>query len=471
VAKEKTMSSSSIPRASGLLLVGLLVSATGAGCNKDATPAAGTPTVNIPGLPTPGVTRVTPGTTTAQTGTNPAMARITDHAPLATTMTLEFLDRQLYHAASRNRVIRDIRDTEKTRRFTAANFGIGLILSARNDSDYLLAMPRVISDVVIHGAHGESKCRTEVNRYGEPIVGVVSPNVDPRTAWGDESRSFNESPWRPGETIRLVVGLDCGSIHLHDIGIENMSGPVRVLARALFVQNEDPCPFPNQHVCQNDVVGTSASLDLPARSIVLQQVQLPTGQTGYSAGDLFIRSDNGRVLHENLGTYLASAFTATGSDLPAQAQFGRETADEWSMTLTGATIRPWSEVAGTPKGQRIVTVTANLALNSSAILGRLTAASDPETAAGDVEGERGRLVGLLACDAVELITQSRRVRSSNGRDMKPVCASLETQDAAQVSWTFTTDRYEIPLGISYAIDRVPHASFFANATLTTFDAH
>lgn len=449
----------------------LAIAATVAiGCKGDDAPPA-TPQIPVPGVPAPGPTM--PGTPAATAPSmNPALMRITDHVPLATGMTVEFLDRQFYHAGSRNRFIRDARNLDATpRRFSGTDFRIGLILSARNDTDFLLDTPRVLSDVTIHGANGEVRCRTEVNRYGYPIVGVLSANVDPRTAWGDESRSFNESPWRPGETIRVVVGLECGTMHLEDIDIQGMSGPVRLAARAIFVRSEDPCPLPNQHVCANDVVGTSASLDLPTRAIVLQQVQLPTGQSGYSAGDLFIRSEGGRILHENLGTYLASAFTATGSDLPAQATFGREAVDEWTMLITGATIRPWSEVPGTPKGQRIVTVTADVAVDANAVLTRLTAASDPETAAGDVEGERGRLSGLLACDAVELVTQTRRVRSTNGRDVKALCSTLETEGVAHLSWTFAVDRYDLPLGIAYTIDRVPHASFFANQTLTHFDAH
>lgn len=465
------MSSSSAVRVTRFLLICLALSSTSLGCSGDEAPAPApattgspAPGVTIPNIPPPPSTA---GTTTSTGGSS--TNRVVDQTPLATTMTLEFLERQLYHAASRNRVIRDIRDTDETHRFTGTDFRVGLILSARNDSDHLLDTPRVISDVVVRGAHGNVKCRTEVNRYGQPVVGVVSPNVDPRTAWGDESRSFLEGPWRPGETIRIAVGLECGPVHLHDIGIQELSGSVRVVARALFVRSEEPCPLPNHYVCDNDVVGTSAALELPARAIVLQQVQLPTGQSGYSAGDLFIRSDAGRVLHENLGTYGASAFTVTGTDLPAQPQYGRETVEEWSMTLTGATVQHWSEVPGTPKGRRIVTVTANLALDAGAIERRLAAASDPETAAGQVAGERSRLAGLLACDSVELITQSRRIRATNGRDTKTVCTSLATQNSAQVTWTFSAERYEIPLGITYSVSRTPHTSFFANATLSTFD--
>lgn len=451
-----------------VLLVGALVALFGCKGGDATAPAAAVPNLVLPTIPTPGGASAAPAAGTATTAT--ATARLSDQTPVSTAIHVEFLDREFYHAASRNRVIRDVRNTDVLKRFTGADYRVGLLMSARNDSDHLLAMPRVLSDVVIRGAHASAKCRPEVNRYSAPVVVYASPTPDLRTAWGDDSRSVNESPWRPGETIRVQVILGCASVHLPDIGIQALAGSVRLAASTYHVPRVAPCPYPNEYVCDDDVVGTSPALELPGRAMVLQQVQLPSGLAGFAAGDLLVRVADGRALHENLATYGVSAFTVNGSDLPSQAQFGRETVGEWSTAVSGVTMRSWLDAPGTPKGQRIVSVTANLAIDRAAIEARVAAvATDPEAALGDVASERSRLAGLLACDAVELVTQVRQVRSTNGRDVKTQCTALATEDTVQVTWTFATDRYELPLGLSYSVDRVAHTSFFANATLATFD--
>jgi hypothetical protein len=207
--------------------------------------------------------------------------------------------------------------------------------------------------------------------------------------------------------------------------------------------------------------------------------------------------------------------------------------DEWSLNLTAVNVRHWSDIAGTPKGNRLVTVRATLNIDSAAIEGRLradldsartaqeqaesavaiarsdadaaaaasaaaeedealsAAASSASSALSSAESslrtidrsmstaqrnydramssERTRLGRLLSCDRVDLITQGRNVRAMNSRDMGTSCRVLSSEDSVQVTWIYLTRRYEIPIGITYSLNREPHANFFAAASFTHFD--
>jgi hypothetical protein len=319
---------------------------------------------------------------------------------------------------------------------------------------------------VIHGAHGDAACRVVPRRgyWGLPrsSLTVLSPSTDERNPWTDESRNVYEMVWRPQETLRLRAALECAPVHVHDIGPTGLSGTFTVAAPAAFNPNEITCDR-DQEVCEDDIVGHSEALTLPARAFSLQTAQLPNNLTGYTAGDIFIYAPAGRVEHVPLSQLDTSLFDIRTGDLHATPSAVRDTSNEWSLTISQIDLRHWTDAPGTPKGGRVVTVTGQLAIDSNALNTRF--AADPS----GIGSERSRLARLMSCDRVQLVTHFRTLRALNARDTVASCSTLVDQDAASVAWVFVVSRYEIPVGVTYEVDRQPHTAFFAAQSLTTFD--
>lgn len=444
-------------------------------------------------------------------------------AGLLGSIQIEVLDQQLFHANTPRRWLLDPRDVQQRTVERGGGFAFGFVIAARNDSSYLLAAPRIISDIRLQGEHGVAPCRVVPRRsywgYTSTSFTVVSPQRSERTPWADEARDAYESLWRPQETVRIRAVLECGPVQLQDIRPQHVTGSFQVVARAPFMPHEAEC-VREQEVCDDDVVGTSPPMAASGHTLALATAQIPNGPTGYVAGDIFIHALEGRVEHRPLAELGHSLFSVSIGELPPTTPPLRDTVDEWSLTLGGVQMQHWVDVPDVPKGARAVTVQATLNIASASIEGRLSAArdaarateqsarqalaaaqaaaaaapddpnaatavSDAERAARDAASalgraestyaralgsERTRLARLVACDRVDLVTHYRLVRASNGRDAAAQCSVLTTGDAAQVTWRYIVGRYEVPVGITYTAGRAPRTAFFASRPLATFDA-
>jgi hypothetical protein len=493
-----------------------------AGCSED-----------VGALPPPPPTAAAPATTTATAAgstaspTAPAAARGARTAETETlpgSIAIDLLDIQLFHPRTRRRLLADPRDLSERSVERGSGFGVGLLISARNESGYILGSPRILSDVVVTGAHGGASCRVVPRRRSfwggtsSPLT-VLSPQRSERTQWADERLDAEEMVWRPQETLRIRAVLECGPIHLHDIQPSGLSGTFTVAATAPFAEHEVTCD--NDHeICGDDVIGRSAPLTLPARAFSLQVVQLPNGgPVGYLAGDIFVHGDQGRVFHDSIADFEGSAFDVPTADLPVTPAPVLDRVDEWSLAIDAITMQHWTDVPTAPKGSRVVTVSGRVSVDSGAIEGRmrssvdsarvadataraavaaassaLSAAPDDATATATLRtaesaartaasalaraqsaydrslgSERSRFARLLACDRVQLVTDFRLLRAVNGRDMAAHCSTLASGDVIAVSWVFVVDRYEVPVGLTYTVGRDPHTAFFAAQSLATFD--
>jgi hypothetical protein len=250
--------------------------------------------------------------------------------------------------------------------------------------------------------------------------------------------------------------LECGSENLLDIGVTGLAGTFTLAAEASFMPHNERC-IREMEVCDNDVVGVSAPLRLPARALTLQRVQLPDGIEGYAAGDLLIYQEEGQPRRKSLAELGTSTFQINGSDLPSTATLPENRRDRWSMKVRNVELLPWLETQGVGKGLRQVNITAEITIGAGEN--------------GDVDAERTRAEAsrLLACDRVQLVSHRRSLRPANRREVTEACRALAEHDRTTVTWTYTVGRHEIPVGMSYSLGRDPQTHFFASASLTRFD--
>jgi hypothetical protein len=477
----------------------------------------------------PAATATAPATTPAGTpaqGT-PAAPAARPPAPTDTlpgSISITMLDTQLFHPNTRRRLMADPRNPSDVSAESSGGFGVGVLLEARNDSEYVLGAPRILSDVVVHGTHGGAGCRVVPRRRSfwsrntSPIT-VLSPTRDERNPWVDESRSSYELLWRPQETLRIRAVLECGPVHLLDTNPQTLSGSFVVAATAPFAEHEVTCDN-DYEMCGDDVMGRSPELSLPARAFTLQSITLPAGPPGFLAGDIFVHAEAGRPIYDSITTFGSSAFRATSADLPPTPVPVLDRQDEWSLAINAVTLTHWSDRMDLPKGSRLVTVQAQLSIATGSIEARMRGAIDQARAAEqaasqalaqaqanaaaapddgaaqdalrgaesamrdatsavgraqtaydrNLGSERSRLARLLACDRVQLVTHARLLRAANARDTVAACSAINTADQVSVSWLFVVDRYEIPVGLTYNVGSASHTGFFAAQSLATFDA-
>ncbi|MEO7327735.1 MAG: hypothetical protein ABI193_04090, partial [Minicystis sp.] len=164
-----------------------------------------------------------------------------------------------------------------------------------------------------------------------------------------------------------------------------------------------------------------------------------------------------------------------------------------------------------PKGQRRLTVTWKINLNGDAIEGRLKASVDTATAAYDaaekeavqadltgdapakaaakgalakakadkagaesrfktsLNSERGKLAKLLNCGDIKLAT-NRGIRvPSNAKLASDACRGLDKANDVDVTLTYTLDRYEIPVALTYSLGKTMTFSPVASGKLSKFD--
>lgn len=491
-------------------------------CGSDEIPVVDT---------TDGATVVDGGAVIAEAGVTPPSKSTPEKAPpeeeLDGTLSVEIRDFQLFHPDSTSRALLDPTDLTKVTKQQASGFAIGLVIEARNNSPFVLDSPRIISDLRLTGLHGTVKCQPEPTSGPGKESGlqakIVSSGGGEKGHWVDESRDPIEAAWRPHERIRISVVVPCGPAHIYDLELDGLEGSFTVAARPPYASSDADCDRAVEF-CDDDVIGASPMISLFPRVASLQLVKLDSGGTAYSSGDMLISAEEGRLVRESLADRRLSLLEVDGADLPANPPDVQETIDEWALDVSKISLQHWADVPGTPKGKRVLRVSAEVAFDSKALERRLRAEIDAskqvdadareklqkaravyEKALGGDEAasqeaqaklreaeaasrvstaslsksltayertlrsERTRLGRLLACDRVELVTHKRNLRAINAAETATLCRTLESVTSAQVEWVYQLDRYEIPIGLAFTAGTEPRVVFFAAKSLTTFD--
>jgi hypothetical protein len=267
-----------------------------------------------------------------------------------------------------------------------------------------------------------------------------------------------------------------------------------VRARPLAVVQSEPIEF-----------------DLNPASLSVQLVKLPAGEFAHATGNVVVYLKEGKVAYEDMGKLKISLHDVERKDVPAEPQDVSFEADELSGKVSDLKVIHYLDEPTLNKGQRRLSATWKLNLKGEAIEGRLKAAVDTATATLDaaervelqadigsdaaarakakadlakakadktaaetkyktsLSGERGKLAKLLTCGDIRLVT-SKGVRSAtNGKAATDLCKGLEKANDVEVTLTYSLDRYELPIALSYSLGKTPSFSPIASARLSKLD--
>ena len=502
-------------RASGLVfaaplaLASLLAPLVGCGDDEAETPPPVPPVPQtMPAIPPAPATPPTPPSTPAgATGAaDPA-----DPPPQTDGVEVHVRAVQLMHPESRGAPMPPlVADTRNERDWIRDDdFQIAVQVEATNNTERLLSMPAFDANVRIQGSRGGVNCRPH-RRDGRVTMGARLSD-GPGNEWREDSGE--EYFWRPGERVRFTMRARCGSLSILEVDPQTIVGAFQIVATSPFDMGAP--------------VRIEVPLTLPGAAMVMQQVSLPDGSTGYASGNWVTHSDNGRVRRDHLASWGINAHTAQRTNVPAQTPQVNVRRNEWSLVSSEVTMTHYTQANVDTKGNRLVRVAATISIDTSAIEGRLqadvtsaqqalaaaqqtlAAAQQALTAAraGGDEGaidqaedavedadraadraddavssaqrsmerglssERSSMARYLSCDRLTLATNEGDRRARNSRAARDACSSLGDSGQAQVVWEFEIDRYEVPVALSFQLARDDYFVPIASQQLSSFDIH
>jgi len=398
-------------------------------------------------------------------------------------ITVKVQDYQVFHPFSRTRALLEhaspVTTNKRTRKgLTKAkdSFGTGLVVDATNASPHLLSAPDLLGEFVMEGVHGTVRCELDPKRTRRG-QGTNHLSFDPtsKNPWRDESKQTYEKIWRPGEIIRLRVREDCGNFFVYDTDLQSVTTTFRVEARSMLSPGNPDLSFPLNSPDAPLVRSERTVLSLPPSSLMLQKVKLAEGWA-YAAGDVIITWDGARVVRNTLGGLGLRADTLTRADLPESMEEASTSFDELLFRATTATLLHWSDAKNISKGQRRLEIEAELRLDTEAIKSRLSKdidAASPQAEAAVAKGlaaETARLLALLPCNRISLVTTKRVVGLSNTGEAAGACAALSADGPAALRLRYRLGRYEVPVGLILSTRAAQHFVPIAHQALLRFDA-
>ena len=398
-------------------------------------------------------------------------------------ITLKVQDYQVFHPFSRTRALLEHgspatgkkQRAKKGQAKAKDSFGAGLVVDATNTSPHLLSAPDLLGEFVMKGAHGEVSCELDPKRTRRG-QGTNHLSHDPTSnnPWRDESKQTYEKVWRPGETIRLRIREDCGNFFVYDTDLQEISTSFKVEAHARLSPGNADLTFPMSSPNAPLVRSETMTLTLPPSSVVLQQVEVE-GKSAYAAGDVVITWDGNRVVRSSLGNLGLRADTLKREELPAQLQDAVGAFDELGFQATAVSLTHWTDGENISKGQRLLEVEATLGLDTAGMEKRLTKsvnAEAPNAQAAIAKGmatETARLLKLLPCARIALVTTKREIGPFNAGEATGACAGLSADTPAQLRLRYRLGRYEVPIGIVLRTRGAQRFVPLANQTLLGFD--
>lgn len=420
---------------------------------------------------------------------SPSPASVDKAAPAAATdgalvgISIEVQDYQVFHPFSRTRALLQHASptpaSKKKRKKGLAKakdaFGAGLVVDATNTSPHLLSAPDLIGEFVMKGAHGTARCELDPKRIRRG-QGTNHLSQDPtsKVEWRDESKQTYEKVWRPGETIRLRVREDCGNFFVYDTKLENISTSFKVEARAMLSPSRPDLSFPLSGPDAPLVRSETMVLSLPPASVMLQKVQLGE-RWAFAAADVVISWDGARVVRGTLGGLGHRADTLTRSDLSAEIPDATAAFSELSFKASTAKLIHWADGKNISKGQRRLEIEAQLSLDTAAIQRRMAEGVDASTPQGTAAIDRGvttetsRLLAMLPCNRIALVTTKREIGPSNSGELIGACGALTADAPAALRLRYRLGRYEVPIGLILRTRSAQRFVPIAHQALVHFD--
>jgi hypothetical protein len=261
-----------------------------------------------------------------------------------------------------------------------------------------------------------------------------------------------------------------------------------------------------------DVVESApVTFELPPQALTLQMVKLPSGDMVHASANVLVFPKDGKVVYQDMARQKLSLLDVGHEEVPAATPEVSFTKDELSGKVKGVSLTHFADDESLSKGQRKLSVTWNLHLQGDGIDQRLrapfdVATSELEQATAELDKvsggeaaaiaaakaaeakaraaksaaetkyktglktEREKLAKAFPCADVKIATNRGTKGPSNSKAAGESCKVLIQNDDAEVTITYTLDRYEIPVALVYSVGGAFTWSPIASAPLLKLDA-
>jgi hypothetical protein len=223
--------------------------------------------------------------------------------------------------------------------------------------------------------------------------------------------------------------------------------------------------------------------ELPPQAMTLQMVKLDSGEMVHASGNVLVYVKDGKVTYQDMARQKLSLLEVSHVDVPSATPEVTFTQNELSGTVKSMTLVDHVDETTLSKGQRKLTVTWGITLQGDNIDARLRvpydiAKGEYEKAAKDAESgdaaakaeaaktksamdaaetkyktgsktEREKIAKAFPCGDVKLATNRGTKGPSNGKVVVEACKALLSGNEAEVTMTFTLERYELPIALVY----------------------
>lgn len=270
----------------------------------------------------------------------------------------------------------------------------------------------------------------------------------------------------------------------------------------------------NYRMTDVDLVESApVEFEIHPRSLSLQLVKLPTGELEHASGNVVIRQKEGKVVFEEMARLKVSLHNAERADVPATPPDVAFEADELSGKVASISLVSSAEDASLAKGQKKLQVTWKLSLKGELIETRLRAPLDAATSALEnaqraaeaaeadasaeasavakakadlaaakaaktaaetkyktgLGSERGKLAKLFPCADVKLVTNKAVRSQASGKAAGDACKALDKENEVEVTLSYTLERYELPVALTYSLGKSPEFRPVASEALLKLD--
>lgn len=508
-----------------LLLPLLLASACG---SKKVDPTPGSDKAPAsPASASAGVAAPSPEATQAPEPKEPKRA-----APAAAKLGIRLKSAQVFHPYASSHVLPSATDETSFDTVSSydspSKFGVGVVVEVENQGDDLLSDVSLMGAVVFSGKRGQVTCELEAQKigYDGPRFATLIPakvgDGAGTAKWKTDADSELEGSFRPGERARLLARNDkCESLVLNDLDLQKVTGTLTVTARRRFggapvteLGDEAFDMTVDSHTIRVvdkksgkvSVIGVAAAVDMDrregdgaklrrlrlyrpivvgdadrvagepftfevdARAVALEGIKLPSGETGYVSGNLVIHAKDGAPVVEDLAKLGFSVDTFPKVDLPSQSAAVSVSAEELSAHVTSIALAHHGDDASIDKGKRRLTVKWAASIAAAKIEARMGDKAQGAQGERALKSERSRVVKLLSCDEIKLVTNKTTRSPANKSEASKACAILESSETTELVVTYDLDRYEVPIALAYTAAKNKTFSPIASTALVKFDA-
>jgi len=251
--------------------------------------------------------------------------------------------------------------------------------------------------------------------------------------------------------------------------------------------------------------------DLPPPVMTLQMVKMPSGEMVHASGNVLVYKKDDKVVYQDMAKAKMHLLELTREDVPASTPAVNFAKNELTGQVKGIELVHFTDDTALSKGQRKLAVTWTMHLQGDDIDKRLRvpfdiASSELDKAVQELNGvdsgdaaavanakaneakaraaksaaetkyksglksEREKLAKAFPCGDVKLATNRGTKGPSNSKAAVEACKAIITGDDAEVTITYTLDRYEIPVALVYSLGGEFTWNSIASAPLLKLDA-